>query len=176
MKKLLLLLIASFLLFSGTAQIVSEKNSLVVFLVRHAEKVDSSHDSELSEAGKQRAKELAETLKSADIQYIHSTDFIRTRNTAAPTANAFNLKIDIYSPYDLAGFAEKLKNKTGRHLVVGHSNTTPQLVKLLGGEPGLPIVEKNEYDRLYILTIGSNGQVSTVLIRYGEKFPLNVSQ
>ena len=148
MKKLLFLFITSFIFFSGTAQIIAEENPLVIFLVRHAEKVDSSRDPELSEAGKQRVIELAETLSSADIEHIHSTDYIRTRNTAVPTAKAFNLDVEVYSTHDLAGFAEQLKDTGGRHLVVGHSNTTPKLVKPLGGEPGTPIVEKNEYDRL----------------------------
>ncbi len=170
MKKLLLLFITAGLLFSVSAQNSTDKEPLVIFLVRHAEKVDGSHDSELSEAGKQRAIELAETLKSAEIEFVHSTDYIRTRNTAAPTANLFNLKVNIYSQHDLADFAQEVKNKSGRHLVVGHSNTTPKLVKFLGGEPGTPIVEKNEYDRLYILNIDNNGKVSTFLMRYGKKF------
>ena len=38
-------------------------------------------------------------------------------------------------------------------LVVGHSNTTPQLAELLGAEPGDPIVEKTEYDRLYVINL-----------------------
>ena len=36
-----------------------------------------------------------------------------------------------------------------RHLVVGHSNTTPPLVELFGGDAGPPIDEASEYDRLY---------------------------
>jgi hypothetical protein len=52
--------------------------------------------------------------------------------------------------------------------VVGHSNTTPAAVELLGGEPGAEIDEADEYDRLYILTIATSGEVSTVVLRYGE--------
>lgn len=170
MKNLFFLIIALWVFYPSSAQNNSNNEALVVFLVRHAEKVDSSRDPELSEAGKQRAKVLAETLISAEIEYIHSTDYIRTRNTAVPTANAFNLDIEIYSAYDLTGFAEHLKSLGGRHLVVGHSNTTPKLVDLLGGDPGKPIVEKNEYDRLYIVTLGNKGSVNTVLLRYGEKY------
>lgn len=148
----------------------NEQESLVIFLVRHAEKVDNSRDPELSEAGKQRAIELAETLKSSEIEFIHSTDFIRTRNTAKPFAKSINKELSIYDYADLEAFANSIKSKGGRHLVVGHSNTTPNLVKLLGGEPGKPIVEKAEYDRLYILTFNGNGKVNTVLLRYGKKF------
>jgi len=56
----------------------------------------------------------------------------------------------------------------GRHLVLGHSNTTPQLVEALGGEPGAPI-EEMEYDRLYIVTL-MDGRTSTVLLRFGSPY------
>ena len=138
--------------------------------MNHAEKVDDSRDPELSKQGKRRAIALAETLKTSGIEYIHSTDYIRTKNTSEPTAKAYNLAIELYNPQDLDGFAKELKDSKGRHLVVGHSNTTPRLVELLGGEPGKPIVEKNEYDRLYIVTIQNDTLVNTVLMRYGKKF------
>ena len=62
-----------------------------------------------------------------------------------------------------------MRKTGGRHLVVGHSNTTPSVVELLGGDPGSKI-EKTEYDRLYIVTIGADGAVSTLLIRYGAPY------
>jgi hypothetical protein len=49
--------------------------------------------------------------------------------------------------------------------VVGHSDTTPELVKLLGGEPGSPIAP-DEYDRMYILTLSADGKASTTLLRF----------
>ena len=78
------------------------------------------------------------------MDYIHTTDFIRTKKTAQPTAEMLNIKVEIYNPRELKEFASKLKNTRGRHLVVGHSNTIPELVKLLGGEPGTPIVDHIE--------------------------------
>jgi len=64
--------------------------------------------------------------------------------------------------------AAKLKASSGRHLVVGHSNTTPQLVELLGGDGGTPIVEATEYDRLYVVTTQSGDAVKSYLTRYGK--------
>lgn len=142
---------------------------LVVFLVRHAEKVDNSKNPKLSTAGNTRATALATSLHDADIQYVHSTDFIRTRKTASPVATKCGVKIGQYEAGDLPALVGRLKSNGGRHLVVGHSNTTPKLVELLGGEPGSKIQEK-EYDRLYIVTIGKDGVASTVLIRFGDAF------
>lgn len=146
----------------------TEVHSTVVFLVRHAEKVDSSRDPFLSEAGKKRARDLARVLRDAKVENIHSTDFIRTRDTAAPLASVLGLKVESYDPRDLGGFASRLRNSGGRHLVVGHSNTTPALVKLLGGDPVSPIEEKEDYDRLYVVTFGASSEVSSVLMRYGD--------
>ena len=105
-------------------------------------------------------------LRDAVIDHIHSTDFIRTRDTAAPLAALLDLKQEFYDPTQLAEFAQTLMQQGQRHLVVGHSNTTPELVRLLGGDPGSPIEETSEYDRLYVVTVDQSG-VTTVLMRYG---------
>jgi broad specificity phosphatase PhoE len=142
---------------------------LQVFLVRHAEKVDQSFDPELTPAGYVRAATLAQTLRSAEIAYVHSTDLIRTRKTAEPLAAIQGLKIHLYEPSDLKSLAGEIRRQGGRHLVVGHSNTTPRMVELLGGEPGWNIDEM-EYDRLYLVSVNSQGEVHTVLLRYGAAY------
>ncbi|HJN13198.1 MAG: histidine phosphatase family protein [Pirellulaceae bacterium] len=146
------------------------KPRLVVFLVRHAEKVDASRDPELSSVGKERAKKLALVLRDANIKHIHSSDFIRTRDTAAPFAARLKLRVELYDPNDLPTLLKKLRQTGDRHLVVGHSTSTPAAVKMLGGKPGSVINEAGEFDRLYIITVDTNGNVSTVLMRYGRPF------
>ena len=74
----------------------------------------------------------------------------------------------IYDAQDLEGFADRLRETPGRHLVLGHSNTTPQLAEALGGDPSTPI-EEMEYDRLYVLPLTSTG-TSTVLLRFGNPY------
>ena len=175
-REIKLLLLFCLPLLAACSQVqersVSGSNSepLLVFLVRHGEKVDQSRDPELSPAGYVRAATLAHSLQNSQIQHVHSTDFIRTRKTAEPTAAIHGLEVEIYDPSDLKSFAEQLLKERGRHLVVGHSNTTPRLVDLLGGESGEEIYEPEEYDRLYLLTIDGRGEVNTVLLRYGAAF------
>lgn len=142
------------------------EDPVVVFLVRHAEKVDASDDSPLTAEGEARARALAELLRSAKIDHVHSSNFRRTRDTAAPTAEQFGLEVALYDTADLSKLAEMLAHGRGRHLVVGHSNTTPRLVKLLGGEPGSAI-DHDEYDRLYVLTLAPDDTRTTVLLRFG---------
>lgn len=140
---------------------------VTVFIVRHAEKESAGRNPVLSEAGKRRATLLAQILRDAELTHVYSTDYNRTMMTAAATADAEGLQIKKYNPAKLTAFAKSLKQAGGRHLVVGHSNTTPALVKLLGGDPGLPIEEASEYDRLYVVTIGAAGDTTSVLLRYG---------
>ena len=147
----------------------AQDEPVVIYLVRHSERAeDGTNDPPLSEIGWARSRLLAEMLADPDVTHIHSTDYKRTRSTGQPAAEAAGLEIGEYDPTDLPGEAARLASMPGRHLVLGHSNTTPQFVEALGGEPGGPI-EEFEYDRLYIVTL-ARGTVSTVLIRFGEKF------
>lgn len=148
----------------------AQEQPTVIFLVRHAERAeDGTNDPPISGAGQERARLLAGLLADAELTHIHTTDYKRTRQTAGPTAEAAGLDAELYDPRDLASFAGILRRTPGRHLVVGHSNTTPQLVAALGGDAHGEISEF-EYDRLYIVTI-AGGTVSTVLLRFGESLP-----
>lgn len=138
-----------------------------IFLVRHAEKTAEKMDPGLTEAGHARAMALADRLEGEGITHIHSSDYIRTRDTAAPLAERLGQDVMIYDAGDLPAIAAKLKATPGRHLVVGHSNTTPQLTELLGGDGGTPIVEATEYDRLYVVTRDEGEPVKSYLTRYG---------
>jgi broad specificity phosphatase PhoE len=137
------------------AQSIEAEERATVFLVRHAEKASHGPDPELTDAGALRARALASLLRDAG-------------DTAAPLASQLDLDVTIYDPSKLGDLAADIERRGGRCLVVGHSNTTPELVGLLGGEPGAPIDEQSEHDRLYVLTIAPNGTVGTVVLRYGR--------
>lgn len=142
----------------------------VIYLVRHAEKVvgpgDHERDPPLTDTGLARAQYLAYVLKAAGIEKIYTTDYRRTRQTAEPLAQKLRQQPEVYDPRRLRAFARQLKKSKSHSLVVGHSNTTPQLVELLGGAGGQPIDEATEYDRLYIV-IRNGDNVETLLQRFG---------
>lgn len=145
----------------------------IVYLVRHAEKItgeNAGRDPQLTEAGKLRAQVLAELLRDKNIGFVHSTDYIRTRDTAAPLAKIAGADIKIYNPQDLDTLANHIKALGGRHLVVGHSNTTQETAVALGSKTTAPpINEAAEYDRLYKVQINDEG-VHTILSRYGARY------
>lgn len=142
---------------------VAAAEPLVVFCVRHAEK-EEGRDPGLTSVGTKRAADLAAILRDAGITHVHSTDYKRTRLTGKPLAEKLGVKTTLYDPRRMPALVEKMKKIGGRHLVVGHSNTTPTLVRMLGGKAGQAITEK-EYDRLYAVTLNGEG-VSTVLLRF----------
>ena len=148
---------------------IAQEEPIVVYLVRHSERAeDGTNDPPISEAGWARSRLLSEILQDAGLTHIHSTDYKRTLSTGEPTAEATGLGIGLYDARDLTAAAALVATIPGRHLVVGHSNTTPDFVEALGGEAGTPIAEM-EYDRLYIVTLFQDS-VSSVLLRFGEKF------
>jgi phosphohistidine phosphatase SixA len=136
-----------------------------IYIVRHAEKKDASKDPELSEQGQARAANLAKILRDSDIGAIFTSEYLRTQKTAAPLADA--LKIKATALNDSAKLIKALKDDTSSKsaLVVGHSNTVPDLLKAFGSDQKIEIGE-NEFDRLYILTPQKSGKPVINLIRY----------
>jgi 2,3-bisphosphoglycerate-dependent phosphoglycerate mutase len=140
MKRLLPLLLL--LTSSVTAQ--------TIFIVRHAEKVSETVDA-LDNDGKERADCLAYTLQDANVQaiYVSSTD--RARQTGAPLARSSNIGLTEYAPKDYAGLVAKIHAHSDQNaLIVGHSNTVPDIIKALGAERP---ADNDDFDWLYLVTI-----------------------
>lgn len=132
------------------------------YLVRHAEKTTEKPDPALTQEGQKRAKDLADRLSAIPLTGIYSSDYRRTRDTAAPVSSEQGLEVVLYDPRDLDNFAKELLLQKGHILIVGHSNTTPELSGLLGGVTGDPIIEATEYDRLYVLQRRGSEVVSKI--------------
>jgi len=168
-------LLATTLLAACSGPAPAEDSSVVVYAVRHAERADDGapadammgDDPPLSAAGFDRAEELSRIMAHAGLTHVHSTDYHRTRQTALPTSEATGIPIDLYDASDVAALARRLLATPGRHLVVGHSNTTPTLVEALGGEPGEPIAAL-EYDRIYVVYTLPRGTAGSALFRFGS--------
>lgn len=129
-----------------------------IFIVRHAERADSSKDSDLSDAGRARAQALAKMLKDANITAIYATEFKRTQQTAAPLAKDLATTVTTLSAKDNSALIAKLRASVGNALVVGHSDTIPQLIKELGISEPINIGE-NDYDNLFEVVLGEKLKV-----------------
>jgi broad specificity phosphatase PhoE len=125
-----------------------------IFLVRHAERAAiSGHvpsDTGLSLAGQARARRLAEALKDARIAAIYTTEYKRTQETAAPLARSLGVRPEVVSADDLRSLVAKLRAARGNVLVVGHSNTLPQIISALGISSRVTVAE-SDYDNLFLV-------------------------
>ena len=134
-----------------------------IYLVRHAEKALVGKDPDLSPQGQGRARNIAAILQRAGITAIFSTPTARTRQTADPLAQRTGVAVQLYDPGAPRALVDKVRASSGAVLVVGHSNTLPELVRLFGGAPGAEIAD-DEYDRLYQLIPGPDGEMKTILL------------
>jgi len=136
-----------------------------IVLVRHAERAGgTSPEVGISEAGQCRAGILAGMLTDAGVSRIFTSEVARTQQTAAPLAGKLMLKPEVVPAKDVDGLVAKLRSANGVTLVVGHSNTLPRIVQLLGAGEVSPIAD-NEYDRLWVVTLDAAG-ASAVTLRY----------
>lgn len=159
------LVTVSTLLLASVSIAQAQDTAKVVLLVRHAEKQATGDDPALTPAGSQRATLLASTLEDAGLTTIFTSSARRTKDTAAPTAKALKLtpaELNI----DAAKARAQLLAATSRVLVVGHSNTVPELIAALGGPKDLKIADE-EFDRLFVLTLPAQGAPTLVALRYG---------
>jgi 2,3-bisphosphoglycerate-dependent phosphoglycerate mutase len=155
------------ILFAVNIQAQEKHNTIEVstyYFIRHAEKVKTKDSNpELSPEGELRAKKWAEIFENISFDAIYSTDFIRTKNTALPTAKDQELELSFYSPgkLDYVKFLSETKGKTV--LVVGHSNTTPAFVNELIGIEKYKLIDHDKFGNLYILEI-TEGSVTAKLL------------
>ena len=146
----------------------NSNNAQTIILVRHAEK---SPNGGLTQQGKKRAKILAKMLTDTKIGKIYSTETLRTQQTVTPTAKAHFIPITLYDSNH--GLLAELKREAielssdETILIVGHSNTIPELIYQLGG-PSLTDIDESVFDNLYILQV--NNITTTFLHLHYPKF------
>lgn len=135
-----------------------------VYLVRHAEKITTEgvENPDLTAIGKFRAQNIAKQLSKVGITEIYSSNYNRTLQTAQPLADFLKLEIKKYDPSKLVEFAERVKSMQGTILIVGHSNTTPNLTSLISGKK-VHTIQDDEYDNLYQVISTKN---ETILNRF----------
>jgi phosphohistidine phosphatase SixA len=139
-----------------------------IYLVRHAEKVGDN----LTAHGSIQAEQLASILLDSGITTVYTSQFERTKKTAAPliqklTAKGVTVRQEVLpisddllnSPDDPSLLAKhgnqaakKFKQMSADDiiLIVGHDVTVPAIINALGST--IPVkIEANEFDRLFLV-------------------------
>jgi broad specificity phosphatase PhoE len=147
-----------------------------VIVVRHAEKAEQSADPVLSDLGEARAAALADTLAGAGVTHVFVTPLQRTALTAGPSAAVAHPEVVVVSLE--GGAAAHVARLVGQVrqlspeavvLVVGHSNTVPDIARALGATDAAAM-DECEYDRLTVLTLTPTG-AHALTGRYGAPNP-----
>ena len=137
-----------------------------VIVVRHAERAGGmANDVGLSEAGRCRAGVLANMLAGAHVERIYTSEVARTQQTAEPLARKLNVTPQVVPAKDIDALVVKLRAGSGTALVVGHSNTVPEIVEKLGGGRVAPIAD-TEFDGMYIVTLAGPKEATLLMLRY----------
>ena len=147
-----------------------------IVVVRHAERsTDDPRDPSLSAAGQQRARDLSVLLRDAGVTDIYTTQYKRTRQTAEPYAQQRGIAI-VARPIDASNSAtyahdlaqEILTRSAGKSvLVVGHSNTVPDIVRALTGTT-IPAMTDAEYDHIFVIVVPASGAPRVMQLRFGN--------
>ena len=150
--------------FSITTSVSQSDNVTSIFFIRHAEKIRNGDSNPgLTEQGILRSIHWAEVFKGADISAIYSTNTKRTLSTGDPTAKSNNIDVEIYDSKTV-NIMNLAKTNQGKNvLIVGHSNTTPNLVNELLGKEKYPQIEDNNNGNLYVVTIINGISTCTLL-------------
>lgn len=165
---------------TGTAVSLPQNEFKVttVYLVRHAEKAATpAADPPLLESGVQRAQELARTLGKARIKAIYASQYLRTKQTAEPLAQQLGIAVTVIpvkmsasnprelSPQYLTEMAKRVySNPGGAVLIVGHSNTVPEIIKALGGDIA-PAIDETVFDDLFVVTVYAKGKAKVAHLK-----------
>ncbi|MGB3342485.1 MAG: phosphoglycerate mutase family protein [Aequorivita sp.] len=182
MKPYLLILLLPFFTFCGQekkenadsiqedAMAPEKEQHATYYLIRHAEKEinnPKNQDPGLNIDGMIRSNAWADYFGPIRLDEIYHTRYIRTKQTISLTSQRKAITPTRYDPNTIYS-EEFLENTNGKTvLIVGHSNTIPQLVNKLIGEEKYGEMDDNDYATLYKVTI--NGKEKKVeVVRVGD--------
>ena len=178
----LILMLLATAVFCQPVMAQNEFKPITVFLIRHAEREDEPRqDPPLSKLGVARGEALARLLSTAGIKAIFTSQYARTKQTAEPlatklglTVTPFTLKTNPANPRQIAEESTaEVTNKILEHagqsvLVIGHSNSIPDVIKMLGGDV-VPTIDEQKFDDLFIVNVYAKGKAKVVQLKYGAE-------
>lgn len=137
-----------------------------IFLLRHAniDEPPMGLDPSLNAAGQARALDLVRVAELAGVATIFTSPLKRTKETAAPLAARLGLTTKVVPPADEFAIRAHMGQYGPVVLVVGHSNTVPEMIAALTNKPAPPFLEG--FDNLVLVSL-SAAETSVVNLKYG---------
>ena len=117
-------------------------------------------------------------LEGSGIKTIITSQFTRAKQTAEPLAQKLGLTVasmpiamnpanpQQVSEQSIAEIVARVNERPGENvLVVGHSNTVPEVIRMLGGDV-VPTIDEKKFDDLFVVTIFGPKQAKVVQLKY----------
>lgn len=169
----------------GRAESSQPVTTVTVLMVRHAEKAKLPPDNPpLTQAGRERARALAQTASVAGVSAVYASQLQRTQQTVQPTADLLGLTVEVVEKEDVKKLARLIRDKHQGEtvLVAGHSNTVPRIIEALGGrslcpkpfpfyKDGTCHLSEDQFDNLFIVTVPKSGKSTALRLKYGAPTP-----
>lgn len=138
-----------------------------LYFIRHAEKdrYTRTTDPHLTPEGRERAQRWKAYFADKNIDRIYCTPLKRTQETAKPTAQHFDINIEIYR--GITGFIEKFKaDNAGKNvLIVGHQDTTPHFINSILGEEKYSMISAGQHDKVFHLKLDKDTVIAEEITR-----------
>jgi len=113
------------------------------YVMRHLHTPAGATDPELTAEGKRYAAAVSAWFRNDPPATIYVSSTKRAQQTAAPLAARLQLTPKTYDPRDTPGLIAAVSGEAGTVLIVGHSNTVPDIVAGLGGTRPGPLVHED---------------------------------
>ena len=106
-------------------------------------------------------------LAASKVRAIYTTQYRRTILQAAPTAKRLGVTASVIAGKEMDTLIAKIRShaKDDVVLVVGHSNTVPEIIKLLGVSATV-VVGEGDYDNLFVVTLQPSAAPTMVNLKY----------
>ena len=142
MLRLLLPILLALASACTTATMPAE-TSPAFYVLRHLHTPEGERDPDLTAEGQRVAALLADWFRGPRPAAIYVSHYRRTRQTAAPLAARLGLTPIVYDPADTPALVARVRAGPRPALIVGHSNTVPDIVAALGGTRPGPLVHED---------------------------------
>ncbi len=114
-----------------------------IYVMRHLNTPAGATDPDLTDEGQRNAARLATWFGRDQPAVIYVSKPKRAQQTAAPLASRLGLTPITYDPADTSALIAAVSKQTRTILIVGHSNTVPDIIARLGGQRPPPLVHED---------------------------------
>ncbi len=144
-------------------------NTTTLFMLRHADADDGGENPSLNEAGIERAEQLVHVFSNIPLDGIYTTYYNRTQQTATPIASSQKLETEIYDIAEPYIFLNNVldTHEGGNAMIIGHSNTIPNMMNLLTASDAFEEIPEDEYNNLYVIRVYEYGVAEVHHLKYG---------